>query len=63
MSPYGQRKVITADWQDMEKSCPTWNTKSPPGHRKFDVPSIREEMVCLKIIIVINFNSVTHFQE
>lgn len=63
MSLYGQRKVITADWQDVEKSCPTWNTKNPPGHGQFDVPSIMEETVCLKIITVINFNSVTHFQE
>lgn len=63
VSPYGQRKVITAGWHDMEKSCPTQNTKRLPGHRTFDVPSVREEMARLKVIIVINFNSVTRFQE
>lgn len=63
MSLCGQRKVTTSDWQDMEKSRPTWNTKSPPGHRKFDVPSTREKMARLKIIIVTHFSSVTGFQE
>jgi len=63
MSLYGQRTVITAGWQDMEKSCPTWNTKNPPGHRKFDGPSIRTETACLKIMTVTHFNSVTGFQE
>lgn len=39
---------------DIGKSCPAWNTKTPPGHRKFDVLTITEEMAC--IIIVIHFN-------
>lgn len=44
MSLYGQREVISADWQDLEESCPIWNTRSPPGFRKFDEPSNRVEV-------------------
>lgn len=60
---YGPRQVITADWHIMEKSCPTWNTKGPPGHGKLGMPSMREEMAYLRIVIFIHFNSVTGFQE
>lgn len=38
---YGPRQVVTADWHIMEKSCPTWNTKGPPGHGKLGTPSIK----------------------
>lgn len=50
--------------QDLEDSCPIWNTRSPPGCRKFDEPGNRVEMTCLKnVVIIINFNSATSFQE
>lgn len=54
MSLGGQREVINADWQDLQESCPIWNTRSSPGCRKFDEPSngVDMELSIRKILYV-----------